>query len=134
MRSHRPPPRVLVADDEVEHAAIVAALLRRRGFDVLVVHSAGDVVDRVAAERPALVLLDVFMPAVDGISVASALRSDPRTRRVPIVLLSASAGDERVRALQGELGVTLLSKPFHVAELLWAVEVALAEIAIEAQP
>lgn len=117
-------PLVLVADDEPEHAEIVAMLLSRRGFDVHVVHTAAAAVEQATAGPPALVLLDVYMPG-DGVVAAARLRADPRTARLPIVLVTASP-DARVRRARDLLGVIVLPKPFHTAELLWSVEVALA--------
>ena len=122
---------VLVADDEPEHAEIVATLLTRRGFTVKVVHSTSEAIELALAEPPPeLVLLDVYMPGSDGVAVAGRLRTEPRTAHVPIVLVTASP-DARVLRAQEALDVVVLEKPFHTAELLWAVEVALARRAAE---
>jgi len=126
-------PRVLVVDDEPEHAAIVATLLTRRGFSVQVMHSASRAIEQALASPPDLLLLDVFMPAMDGLTAVDTLRRDFRTRDVPILLVTASADDERVRARQRGLHVNVLAKPFRTAELVWAVELALARGAVEAR-
>jgi CheY-like chemotaxis protein len=70
------------------------------------------------------------MPGSDGVAVAGRLRTEPRTANVPIVLVTASP-DAHVLRAQESLDVVVLEKPFHTAELLWAVEVALARRAAE---
>jgi CheY-like chemotaxis protein len=123
---------VLVADDEPEHAEIVATLLTRRGYRVQTVYSAIEAVERAILAPPSLVMLDVYMPALDGVAAAERLRLTPATHRVPIVLATASM-DARVRAAANRLQVVLLEKPFHTAELVCAIEVALAKATSEAR-
>jgi len=128
-------PKVLVADDEPEHAEIVAMLLTRRGFDVHVVHSGADVLALALARPPSLLLIDVYMPGTDGVAAANRLRNQPGTEKLPIVLVTASP-DDRVLHARDALDVVVLEKPFHTAELLWAVEEAMARPTVEqaAQP
>src|SRR5207245_757603 len=61
-------PRVLIVDDELDHAEICAALLRRRGYAVAVAMSGLDALTLASALKPDVILLDLFMPAVDGFS------------------------------------------------------------------
>ena len=108
------PLTVLVADDDPTIVALLSATLRQDGFRVL---SAGDgeTALRVArAERPALILLDWRMPALEGVEVTRALRteSDPYFLSVPIVLLTGETGSENTAA-GFAAGVTdYLTKPF----------------------
>lgn len=114
-------PRVLIVDDEVEHAEICAALLRRRGYQVVVAITGDDAFELARSLQPDLILLDLHMPVVDGFSTATNLHDHPDTRHVPIVLLSACGEDllERLRPL----GVReCLSKPFRAAQLVDCVE------------
>ncbi len=119
------PAQLLVVDDEIEHAEICAALLRRRGYTVAVASSGRQAVDLARALKPDLILLDLYMPAVDGFSTAEDLHGHDDTRQVPIVILSASneaLTSPRVEAL-GVVGC--LAKPFHARELIECVERAL---------
>jgi CheY-like chemotaxis protein len=104
-------PRVLVIDDEREHTEIMAALLRREGYEVEVALDAADGVARAVADPPDLILLDLWMPTVDGLAAARLLREHPRTRAVPLIFLSASDPP-------GDLPDLFLAKPFHAVELL----------------
>lgn len=114
-------PRVLVVDDEVEHAEICAALLRRRGYKVAVALSGEDAIELAQTLQPDLILLDVCMPAVDGVETAVTLHRQAATRNVPIVFLSA-CGEELERG-HAEIGAAAyLAKPFRAAELVACVE------------
>jgi CheY-like chemotaxis protein len=117
--------RVLVIDDQLDHIEIMSALLRRAGYQVEAATDARAAVHRAAEDPPHLILLDLWMPMVDGFQAAQLLRADPRTRQVPIIFLSACG--ETVAAESGvDLGdVDFLHKPFHAAELLEMAAAAL---------
>src|SRR6476661_9433388 len=100
---HHGVPRVLIVDDELDHAEICAALLRRRGYNVAVAMSGSDAIELAHALKPDLILLDLFMPAVDGFSTAASLHEHPDTTNVPIVFLSA-CGEDTVQNRLMELG------------------------------
>jgi len=108
------PLTVLVADDDPTIVALLTATLRQDGFRVLTAAD-GDTALRLArAERPALILLDWRMPALEGVEVTRALRSDPDPylRDVPVVLLTGETGSENTAA-GFAAGVTdYLTKPF----------------------
>ncbi|GAA1512978.1 SpoIIE family protein phosphatase [Sphaerisporangium rubeum] len=112
------PPRVLIADDNADMREYLTRLLKGAGYRVDAVGDGMDALDAVRAEAPALVVSDVMMPRLDGLALVSALRSDPRTADVPVLLLSARAGQEA--SIEGlEAGADdYLVKPFTAAELL----------------
>ena len=110
-------PLVLLADDDENVRALAELVLRRAGYDVAAVAD-GEAALAAAAERtPALVVLDVDMPRLDGLDTARALRERPETRSIPIMLLTARVTDadrERGRAA----GVDAqLDKPFSPDKL-----------------
>jgi PAS domain S-box-containing protein len=109
--------RVLVADDNADMRQYLGRLLAAT-YEVEVV---GDGVAALAAARkqpPELVLADVMMPGLDGFGLLEALRADPRTETVPVLLLSARAGEEsRVEGLAAKADDYLI-KPFSARELL----------------
>jgi DNA-binding response OmpR family regulator len=125
MPQAEPVRRVLVIDDELDHTEIVAALLRREGYAVEVANDARSGVHRAVEEPPDLILLDLWMPAVDGYKAAQLLRSDPRTRHVPVIFLSA-CGELVAEANNVDLEeMDYLAKPFHAVELLELAAAAL---------
>ncbi|HET9082709.1 MAG TPA: SpoIIE family protein phosphatase [Trebonia sp.] len=113
-----PSARVLVADDNADMREYLARLLRSAGYQVTTVTDGQAALGAVRAAAPDLVISDVMMPRLDGLSLVAALRADPRTAAVPVVLLSARAGQEAsIEGLQAGADDYLV-KPFSAAELL----------------
>ena len=109
---------ILVADDDPDIRDIVSFRLRRAGYQTMEA-SNGDDALKLAHERPpALCILDVMMPRVNGFEVVRELRGDPSTEGIPILMLTASVQDKDV-AKGFETGADdYLRKPFKTDELL----------------
>ncbi|AWB21551.1 PAS domain S-box protein [Methylobacterium currus] len=114
--------RVLLADDNADMRAYVRRLLGDAGHGVEAVGD-GDAALAAARRRaPDLVLSDVMMPGLDGFGLLAALRADPALRGIPVILLSARAGEEaRIEGLAAGADDYLI-KPFSARELLARVE------------
>jgi len=112
---------ILLADDNADMRHYVARLLQEQGYDVTAVCDGEAALAAVREQRPDLILTDIMMPRLDGIGLLEALRKDHQTSTLPIILLSARAGEEaRVEGLQyGADGY--LTKPFSARELLAGV-------------
>jgi PAS domain S-box-containing protein len=109
---------VLIADDNADMREYLSRLLRTAGYDVDVVTDGRQALERVRADLPDLVVSDVMMPRMDGLELVAALRTDPRTAPVPVILLSARAGqDASIEGLHAGADDYLV-KPFAAAELL----------------
>ncbi|WP_411282146.1 ATP-binding protein [Gemmatimonas sp.] len=110
-------PLVLVADDNADMRQYIGRILAPH-FKVELVHDGASALASVRTHVPDLILTDVMMPRLDGFGLLKELRADPRTRGVPILMLSARAGeDSRVEGM--EAGVDdYLVKPFSARELL----------------
>ncbi|SFF23594.1 PAS/PAC sensor hybrid histidine kinase [Actinacidiphila alni] len=116
----RPPTdaRVLVVDDNADMREYLARLMTGAGYRVTTVVDGTGALESVRADPPDLVVSDVMMPGLDGLGLVAALRSDPRTVSVPVVLLSARAGQEAsIEGLRSGADDYLV-KPFAAAELL----------------
>jgi two-component system cell cycle response regulator len=109
--------RLLVVDDDPETARLVRAWFSGQPYEVLAASDGEEGVRRARAERPDLILMDLKMPGVDGISAARTLKSSPETRQIPIVLLTACrAVDEKVEAFA--VGADdYVTKPFELEEV-----------------
>lgn len=122
--SPTPPAQILLVDDNADMREYVRRLLSR----YYVVEAATDgiaALEVIAHHLPDLVLTDVMMPRMDGFGLLNALRSDSRTREIPIILLSARAGEEaKVEGLAAGADDYLI-KPFSARELLARVEATL---------
>ena len=110
--------RVLIADDNTDMREYLSRLLSSTGYAVEAVTDGQHALERIRADVPDLVVSDVMMPRIDGLALVAALRTDPRTAAVPVVLLSARAGQEAsIEGLQAGADDYLV-KPFAAAELL----------------
>lgn len=111
-------PRILVVDDQPESIRLLHAVLSPRGYSVDSVSSGAEALERLAAEpAPDLVLLDVVMPEIDGYEVCRRIRATPATELLPVVMITASSGEEKLRALEAGAD-DFVMKPFDQAELL----------------
>ncbi|MBD2682000.1 response regulator [Nostoc paludosum FACHB-159] len=116
--------RILLADDNADMRDYVKRLLSQH-YEVEAVPNGLAALNSVRERLPDLVLTDVMMPLLDGFGLLQALRTDPQTKKVPIILLSARAGEEaRVEGLEAGADDYLI-KPFSARELLARVEAAL---------
>ncbi|GGU46308.1 SpoIIE family protein phosphatase [Streptomyces daghestanicus] len=110
--------RVLVADDNADMREYLTRLLDGAGYLVDTAVDGLAALEAVRAGAPDLVISDVMMPGLDGLGLVAALRTDPRTASVPVVLLSARAGQEAsIEGLRAGADDYLV-KPFAAAELL----------------
>jgi PAS domain S-box-containing protein len=109
--------KVLVVDDNADMREYLARLLGHR-YQVLTAANGEEAMGFVREDPPDLILSDVMMPVLDGFGLLSALRADPATAAIPVILLSARAGEEA--SVEGlSAGATdYLAKPFTVRELL----------------
>jgi DNA-binding response OmpR family regulator len=114
--------RVLVADDEDDIRALVGLAVRKAGCTVVgSVADGAAALDLARAELPDLAVLDVSMPGATGLEVCAALRADPATARIRILLLSAGASLEDVAAGLAAGADAYLAKPFQVSGLVHQV-------------
>jgi signal transduction histidine kinase/CheY-like chemotaxis protein len=114
--------RVLVADDNADMSEYVSRLLRERGCVVDIARDGREALAMARMRRPDLVLSDVMMPGLDGFELLAALRADGRTSSIPVILLSARAGEEaRVEGVEAGADDYLI-KPFSARELVARVE------------
>lgn len=116
---------ILVAEDEADQLAIVTACLVGAGYVAVPVVSGDLVVDVARAEKPALILLDIAMPELDGYSVCRLLKADPALVHIPVVFMTT--GDNLEDRLAGlTLGADeFLSKPVDMRELVLRIQLLL---------
>lgn len=116
------PKRVAVVDDDKEIQEIVTFVLSRNGFDVAVAGNGQQLQDVLATTTPDLIILDVMMPGIDGYQIFAALRENPATQHVPVIIMTAHAENiyERISL---DLGAAEhIIKPFHPLDLVAKVQ------------
>lgn len=110
--------RILVVEDDREIADLIAHYLARAGYRPELVRTGDDALLLARAAPPDLIILDLMLPGLDGLDVCRALRSDPRTASVPIIMVTAR-GEESDRIVGLELGADdYVTKPFSPKELV----------------
>ena len=113
---------VLLVEDNLVNQKVVAAILRKRGFEVVLAGNGKEALDKLDGEAFGLVLMDVQMPVLDGLEATRIIRKDARWRRMPIVAMTAYAmNGDRERCLEAGMN-GYISKPVHSAHLLETVE------------
>lgn len=119
---------ILVVDDEPEIVTIVRDYLDRAGFRVLIASDGGNALRLARSEQPDLLILDLMLPQMDGLDVARALRSDPHTNSLPIIMLTARV-EETDRLIGLELGADdYITKPFSPREVVARVRAVLRRV------
>ena len=115
-------PRILVVDDVPQNVKLLEQLLMLSGYEVVTASSGAEALQKVASANPDLVLLDVVMPNMSGYEVCRAIRSNPATQLLPVVMVTAlDPAEERVKGI--EVGADdFLSKPINQPELLARVK------------
>jgi pilus assembly protein CpaE len=121
--------KILIIDDDIDTLKLVGLMLERQGYEITVASNGAVGLNKAAAERPQLILLDVMMPDLDGYEVTRRLRSDPGMASIPIIMFTAKTMvDDKVAGF--EAGVDdYLTKPTHPAELTAHVKAVLARAA-----
>ena len=117
--------QILVVEDDPDIAELIRHYLEKSGHAVQVLGSGGAVLAKVRGERPDLIVLDLMLPGLDGLMVCQALRSEPLTAAIPIIMVTAR-GDEADRIAGLELGADdYVTKPFSAKELVARVSALL---------
>jgi two-component system phosphate regulon response regulator PhoB len=118
--------KILIVDDEPDALEVIAFKLKEAGYIPLTAADGLRAVELVRDERPALVVLDLMLPKLDGLEVCKLLRRDPATAGIPIIMLTARAAEmDRIVGL--ELGADdYVTKPFSPRELVLRIKKVLA--------
>lgn len=114
--------RILVADDEPDVLNLVSLNLKGAGFTVLEAEDGNVALTQAKESLPALIVLDLMLPEMSGLEVCKALKKDPQTAQIPVVMLTAKA-EEIDRIVGLELGADdYITKPFSPRELVLRVK------------
>jgi ribonuclease P protein subunit RPR2 len=114
------PLRILLVDDDPGLRVLLRTTFEIIDIDVEEAHSAAEAQKRIEASRPDVIVLDVAMPVTDGLFFCRALKSDPATREIPVIVLSGSGSNEAEAKKAG--AAAFLNKPFSPLDLLALVE------------
>jgi class 3 adenylate cyclase len=118
----RPKPRILVVDDNPQNVRLLEQLLKSSGYEPIGALSGAEALAKLESMEPDLVLLDVVMPSMSGYEVCKAIRANPATALLPVVMVTAlDPAEERVKGIDAGAD-DFLSKPINQPELLARVK------------
>jgi len=116
-----PETTVLVVDDDPVIQKLLQVNFEMEGYSVMTASDGLEGLERARAERPDVIICDIMMPRMDGLEVTRALKGDPETAGIPILLLSAKAQQADVAAGQASGADDYVTKPFDPLDLLQRV-------------
>jgi len=123
--------KILVVDDEIYIVHILDFSLGMEGYEVVTALDGEQALERVASEKPDLIVLDIMMPKLDGYEVCRAVKSNPATKNVPVILLSAKG-----RNVDQKMGFDVgaddyITKPFSPRKLVERINQLLGQTITE---
>ena len=109
---------ILVIDDDIISQNMLISTLTKAGYSVIVASNGDLGIKAASRQRPGLIILDIIMPGKDGIEVASLLKSNPKTEKIPLIFLSSLITERGKKTKSKGDATTYLSKPYNEDELL----------------
>jgi DNA-binding response OmpR family regulator len=119
--------KIMVVDDEPDVVQAVSLRLKAAGYDVIQARDGVAATHAAVKEQPNLIILDIGMPAGDGHTVATRLKTNPKTFHIPVIFLTARSSETDIRKAADAGVVGYLVKPCKPQRLLSMVERALSE-------
>lgn len=112
--------KILICDDDEGIVEVIQIILEENGYEVETIMNGKEIEKKVKAYQPNLIFLDIWMPGIDGKEVTRILKSDMKTKDIPIVLVSALNEVSKIREMTG--ADAFLPKPFDLQDLLAIVK------------
>lgn len=113
---------ILIVEDIPHILELLEITLKFKGYDVITARNGNEALEHIQTENPCLILTDILMPKLDGFALAQKVRSNPATREIPIIFVSATFITAEDKAFALSLGaVRFLEKPIEASELLLTV-------------
>jgi len=111
--------KILIVDDEKDALFILEKELASRGYSVISADNGSDALKLAKSQYPDIIILDIWMPEMDGTEVAAKLQEDPKTKNIPVIYLSylfqKIEGEAQGRVVPGKV---LIAKPYDIEELV----------------
>ena len=110
--------RILIVDDEEAFLVLIREALEIRGFDVMTALSAVEAGIEIASRRPDAILMDIRMPGINGIQACEALKNNPITKDIPIMIVSALSGEADIKKAYRTGVVDYFIKPINIEKVV----------------
>ena len=112
--------KILFADDDVEIQEVVKSILTRAGYDTVIAKDGAEALRLAEETKPDLIVLDYVMPIMEGLEVCKALKANPKTSHIPIIMVTAYASEKENSLTAG--AVDFITKPVDKADLLLRIK------------
>lgn len=117
---------IMIVDDDDDGRALVEMILQSKGYEVEAVSGGREAIDKLHSFTPALVLLDIMMPEVNGYDVLVHMKQRPETQNIPVIMLTAkSEGEDIITGYQYGADY-YIPKPFTTEQLLYGIKLFLS--------
>ena len=114
--------KILVVDDEEDFLSLIKYALEERGFDILASSSAIDAGIQISMHVPALILMDLKMPGINGFQACEAIKKNPATKDIPIIIVSALSDESDMRKARNIGIVDYFVKPVNIERLIQRIK------------
>lgn len=121
--------RILLVDDEPEIRIITRRMLEKAGHSVIEAGDGVECLEKLKAEKPDLILLDVMMPGEDGWEICRKIKGEEKTKDIPVVMFTVRTSKENMKHSMKRGAEAHINKPFDMKELLDTVERLLGKAA-----
>lgn len=119
------PAKILVVEDELTNREVAEVILKNQGYDVLVAINGQEAIERAHADMPDLIVMDILMPILDGLSATREIKADPATAHIPILAVTAKASNSDRDAAEAAGCDGFLAKPYRNKALVETVRLFL---------
>ncbi len=114
--------KILIADDDAEMLETLSSMLEGEGYSVVKAENGAAAVELARKELPALVMLDIHMPRMDGLTACKEIKSDPVTKHMPVVMLTVEGSIHEIQQAISYGAKTYITKPSSKDEILKVVK------------
>ncbi len=115
-------PIILIVDDQIDNIQVLALFLELQGYSISYALNAKETLQRLSAIQPDLILLDLFMPDINGLELCQQIKSNPNYQDIPIIFQTASRDEQHIMDAFEKGAADYVMKPFNTKELLARVE------------
>jgi DNA-binding response OmpR family regulator len=119
--------KILIVDDDPIILRLLASRLKNSGYDVVNAIDGESGLKKAIAKKPDLVLLDIIMPGLNGFEVCKRLKENDKTKDIPVIMLTALAGEKDLSKSLEEGADCFITKPFSAVDLLHVIKTAMQD-------
>lgn len=118
--------KIMIVDDEVEITKLMGKILTKEGYDVTIVNNGAEALEKINESIPDLILLDIMMPTMDGFEVCNAIKTNEKTRDLPVLMLTNMWENKKIKDKITECGADgYLEKVARIQKILDTMEMYL---------